>query len=247
MDTAIAQVTNRGATNKYGVDMDNEENNSMVKDLMSVLSDKQREIVKLRFGMGDDGMEHGADAIALMLGYTKNEVDSALTTAMRKMKRLGSKIGMSTGYAVTPSQFNKVTLKKKKVEKEPKRVKVNIVELVGPLFDQLILDIKNGVIETLPTRNGGHTTKLSVSTRSGIKWLAGSGKVDDDSVSKEGVLKICSYYDTNDKLSLAANKFLRRMVSGNTTYYRHVAHYLLSKASELTNNQIMEMQATVNA
>ena len=248
MDTAVAQVTNRVATNAYGSAIDNEENSKMVEELMGGLTDEQREVVSLRFGLCDDGIEHGSDTIALMLGRTKNQIENILSTSMRKMKNMGKQIGESTGYSVTPSQFKKVTLKKKEVKKKVKKeVKLDFAETISVLFDQLISDIRNGVVETLPTRSGGRTTKLSVSSKSGIKWLAGNGKVDDDSVSKEGVIKICTYYNSSDKLSLAANKFLRRMVSGNTTYYRHVAHYILTQAAQLTNDQVMAEPAEANA
>ena len=59
--------------------------NSMIEDLMSVLSDREKEVVKYYYGLGD--LEPGTlETVGAMLGVTRERVRQIRCNALRKMK-----------------------------------------------------------------------------------------------------------------------------------------------------------------
>ena len=64
--------------------MDSTKNN-MIEDLMSVLSDREKEVVKYYYGLGD--LEPGTlETVGAMLGVTRERVRQIRCNALRKMK-----------------------------------------------------------------------------------------------------------------------------------------------------------------
>ena len=61
--------------------------------LLGMLSDRQRQILRLHFGM-DDGICHSLDEIGGMLGISKERVRQVERQAMDRLKKLGADMGL---------------------------------------------------------------------------------------------------------------------------------------------------------
>jgi len=70
-----------------------EELNRTMDRLLSMLNDRQRQILRLRFGMAD-GTCHSLDQIGNLLGISKERVRQVEKQAMDKLKKLGADMGL---------------------------------------------------------------------------------------------------------------------------------------------------------
>lgn len=64
-----------------------------VDELLATLSERQQQVLRLRFGM-EDGACHSLDEIGGMLGISKERVRQIERQAMDKLQRLGTGIGL---------------------------------------------------------------------------------------------------------------------------------------------------------
>jgi len=70
-----------------------EELNQTMDALLSMLTQRQRHVLRLRFGM-EDGVCYSLDAIGTMLGISKERARQIEHQAIEKMQKLGSNIGL---------------------------------------------------------------------------------------------------------------------------------------------------------
>ena len=70
-----------------------EELNRTMERLLSMLNDRQRQILRLRFGMVDDTC-YSLDQIGNHLGISKERVRQLEKQAMDKLKKLGADMGL---------------------------------------------------------------------------------------------------------------------------------------------------------
>ena len=70
-----------------------EELNRIIEQLLSMLNERQRRILRLRFGM-EDGRNHSLEEIAQLLGVSKERVRQVEKQAMEKLKKLGAGFGL---------------------------------------------------------------------------------------------------------------------------------------------------------
>ena len=70
-----------------------EELNRTMDRLLSMLNDRQRQILRLRFGMAD-GTCYSLDQIGNLLGISKERVRQVEKQAMDKLKKLGADMGL---------------------------------------------------------------------------------------------------------------------------------------------------------
>jgi hypothetical protein len=110
----------------------------------------------------------------------------------------------------------------------PKQVKQE--KSLDLAFDDLIQDIVDGEVKTIPLKNGGMSNLLSVSPQLTIKWETANHELDVNCVSKERLLKLCESFDSKEDFETMTNinKAIRKEIGGcNASYYWAVAHYLL--------------------
>lgn len=70
-----------------------EELERTVEELLSMLSERQRQILRLHFGM-EDGVCHSLEEIGSQLGISKERVRQVERQAMEKLQRLGAGLGL---------------------------------------------------------------------------------------------------------------------------------------------------------
>ena len=70
-----------------------EELTDIMDELLDKLSDRQRQILRLRFGM-EDGMCHSLEDIGNLLGISKERVRQIERRAMEKLQQLGAGMGL---------------------------------------------------------------------------------------------------------------------------------------------------------
>ncbi|PWJ35827.1 McrB family protein [Fibrobacter succinogenes] len=133
-----------------------------------------------------------------------------------------------------------------RVATNPQQVKQE--KTLNSAFDDLIQNIIDGNVKSLPMKNGGRSSELSVSSQMAIKWKAGNGNIDANCVSKERLLKLCEVYDSKEKIGAITNidESIRDVIGGcNSSYYWAVANYLLEKigkvniSNEKTKNYVL--------
>lgn len=110
----------------------------------------------------------------------------------------------------------------------PKQVKQE--KSLDLAFDDLVQDIVDGKVKTIPLKNGGMSNLLSVSPQLTIKWKTANHELDVNCVSKERLLKLCESFDSKEDFETMTNinKAIRKEIGGcNASYYWAVAHYLL--------------------
>jgi RNA polymerase primary sigma factor len=57
-----------------------------IKNMLDTLTPREQEIIKLRFGFGDDGCEHTLQEIGRVFGVTGNRIRDIEAKALRKMR-----------------------------------------------------------------------------------------------------------------------------------------------------------------
>ena len=70
-----------------------EELGRTMADLLGMLNDRQRQVLRLHFGM-DDGVCHSLEEIARVLGISKERVRQIEKQAMDKLQKLGASLGL---------------------------------------------------------------------------------------------------------------------------------------------------------
>jgi RNA polymerase sigma factor (sigma-70 family) len=70
-----------------------EELNRTMNDLLCALSDRQQQLLRLRFGM-EDGVCYSLEQIGKRLGISKERTRQIEKQAMDKLQKLGSNVGL---------------------------------------------------------------------------------------------------------------------------------------------------------
>ena len=70
-----------------------EELNQTIERLLSMLTQRQQQVLRLHFGM-DDGICHSLEEIGQMLGISKERARQIEKQAMASLKKLGADLGL---------------------------------------------------------------------------------------------------------------------------------------------------------
>ena len=65
----------------------------IMDELLGMLTDRQQQVLRLRFGMGGDG-HHSLEEIGKILGVSKERARQIEKQAMEKLQRLGADVGL---------------------------------------------------------------------------------------------------------------------------------------------------------
>jgi len=109
----------------------------------------------------------------------------------------------------------------------------NAISAFSETYDQLVEDIREGRIETIPTKKK-ETAKLSVLDNGNIKWYSEQEENNTSSncVSKKRLKKLYSQYDSIEKLNTikSIDTDIKAVIRGcDATYYWAVLNYVLRK------------------
>lgn len=83
----------RTATNNIDADSDTNDNLEVVRNMLSMLNDEQREIIERMYGIGTD-VEESTDTIAMRMGITPNRVRRVANIAIKEMRKKSRNIAI---------------------------------------------------------------------------------------------------------------------------------------------------------